>query len=350
MPLFALLDGERARAIKDGPRRAACLDCGAAMLAKTGEVVSWHWAHLTENPHCAAALESEWHLGWKSEATHPGVEVAVGKRRADVLAPYGYAIEFQRSALTREEVQAREDDWERKVIWIFYAKEAYERPGGLEFWNADASFGKVDWAKIHWPHAPERVRAARCWVLLDVGKANLMFVGEWVPGKSPLQGYGWTVSREWVEKEIINGNELPMRPGLTVPPWAPSQVKQRQLQAARTAERRRAQAAIAEADRVEREERGRQAERMRATANADVRHAYETLERGGLSVASTATLYAAPEANGYKWRPPHSRRFQCLRCGVQLYSTGALQGSAYRHRDCGGRFQRDPEPDAAKGG
>jgi hypothetical protein len=345
MPLFALLDGQRARAIKDGPRRAACLDCEAVMLAKTGEVVSWHWAHLTENPHCAAALESEWHLGWKLEATHSGVEVAVGKRRADVLAPYGYAIEFQRSALTREEVQAREDDWGRKVIWIFYAKEAYERPGGLQFWNADASFGKVDWAKIHWPHAPERVRAARCWTLLDVGQPNLMFVGEWVPDKSPLQGYGWPVTREWVEKEIINGIELPMRPGLTVPPWAPSQVKQRQLQAARAAQRRRAQMAIAEADRAAREEAARA-----KVPDADVRHAYETLERGGLPGASKAMLYDGPEAPPYKWRPPGTKRFQCLRCGVQTESTGDLQGPAYRHRDCGGRFQRDPEPDVTKGG
>jgi hypothetical protein len=321
------------------------------MLAKTGEVVSWHWAHLTENPHCAAALESEWHLGWKSEATHEGVEIpsADGRRRADVLAPYGYAIEFQRSALTREEVQAREDDWGRKLIWIFYAKEPYERPGGLEFWSAHESFGKVDWAKINWPQAPQRIRGARCWTLLDVGTPLLMFVGEWVPDSSPLQGYGWPVAREWVEKEIINGNELPMRPGLTVPPWAPSQVKQRQLQAARAAERRRAQIAIAQTDRVEREDRVRQVERAKASST-DIRHAYETLERGGLSVASKATLYDEPEAPKYKWRPPGTKRFQCLRCGFQTESTGALQTPAYRHLDCGGRFQRDPELDAVKGG
>ena len=48
---------------RDGPRRASCFECGAEMLAKTGEVVAWHWAHLTENPHCAAALEGSGILG-----------------------------------------------------------------------------------------------------------------------------------------------------------------------------------------------------------------------------------------------------------------------------------------------
>lgn len=239
MPLFAIVDGVRARATKRGPRQAACMECSAPMRAKTGDVVTHHWAHVAENPHCQAALESEWHLRWKDTATHEGVEVrsADGKRRADVLTPYGYAIEFQASALTATEVQDRENDWNRKLIWIFDAKRAYDE-GRLGLY-APPTNAKADWSLIKWKQAPERIRGARCWALLDVGTDNLCLIGEWVPKSSPLHGYGWIVTRKWVEQTIINGAEPPSSPGLTVPEWAPSQEHERQRRAERERQRTR---------------------------------------------------------------------------------------------------------------
>ena len=36
MPLYALAGDTRVRAMKDGPRRASCAECGGPMLARTG--------------------------------------------------------------------------------------------------------------------------------------------------------------------------------------------------------------------------------------------------------------------------------------------------------------------------
>ena len=125
MSLYALVDGQRARATPDGNRRAACADCGTSMIAKTGTTVIHHWAHEAEQPGCEASCESPWHLGWKDLAADGTQEIAVGNRRADVLAPGGFAVEFQKSPMTPEEVRARETDWKRRLVWVFDAQDAY---------------------------------------------------------------------------------------------------------------------------------------------------------------------------------------------------------------------------------
>jgi Competence protein CoiA-like family len=80
MPLYGLVDGQRHRAVKNGPRRASCAECGEPMLARTGAVRIWHWAHLAANPHCAAARETEWHLAWKVLALDGTQEITFGRR------------------------------------------------------------------------------------------------------------------------------------------------------------------------------------------------------------------------------------------------------------------------------
>lgn len=345
MPFYAVVDGERTRATKDGARRASCHECGAAMLAKTGEVVSWHWAHLVENPHCEAARESLWHLGWKATADHQGVEVAVGNRRADVLTPYGYAVEVQKSALTGEEVRQREEDWKGKLIWIFLAQEAYERPEGLEFWAANSTYGKVDWGTLQWKRGPDRVKAARCWSLLDVGRDNLIFVGEWTPKSSPLRGYGWSVPRSWVIDKIINGTELPERPGLERPDWAPSVRQARADRKRRDAERLRIKQALWEADRAEREGRVHAAAdwQIRAEQDPDIARARASLARMGITTEPIVTRAQGSRDswNGH-WRPT-VRWFVCAACGDRLEDTGDLDKTWYKHAKCGGRFMAEVE-------
>jgi competence CoiA-like predicted nuclease len=127
MPLYALVDRQRQRAVKDGPRRASCAECGEPMLAKTGAVLIWHWAHVKDNPHCEAARESEWHLAWKALGIDGTQEITVGRHRADVLAPGGFAVEFQASPLDREEVSARESGWAAQggMVWVLQADRAF---------------------------------------------------------------------------------------------------------------------------------------------------------------------------------------------------------------------------------
>ena len=101
------------------------------MIAKTGDVVAWHWAHQVDSPGCPAAGETAWHLCWKQLGPPGSQERAVGNRRADVLAPGRFAVEFQRSPLTAAEVTARESDWARRLVWVFDATDAvYVQTGG----------------------------------------------------------------------------------------------------------------------------------------------------------------------------------------------------------------------------
>jgi hypothetical protein len=213
VPLYALLGGNRVRARRDGPRRAWCPGCGAEMRAKTGFVVTWHWAHLAQNPACAIASESEWHLAWKALGLDGSQEVVVGRRRADVLAPGGFAVEFQASALDRREVQAREDEWaiQGGMAWVFKADRA--RIEVREFfpdaWKCLLAENNLATLKITWLRAPERVRAARAPSFLDLGGGELLFVGGWHRRSSPLTGYGWRVSRDWVVQNLLRSEVMP---------------------------------------------------------------------------------------------------------------------------------------------
>ena len=78
MPLHALIDGEMTRAERDGARTAECFECAKPMIAKTGDIIVWHWAHKAENPECGLSAESEWHLTWKAQGL-PGTQEILGK-------------------------------------------------------------------------------------------------------------------------------------------------------------------------------------------------------------------------------------------------------------------------------
>ena len=213
MPLYAFIDGQPRRVLEDGPRRASCADCGAPMRARTGSVRIWHWAHLQRNPHCEAARETEWHLAWKVLGLDGTQEVKVGRRRADVLAPGGFAVEFQASALTGEEVRAREDDWSAQggMAWVFKADQAHIEvteqylPQWLHLLKPENQMT----VRVTWPRAPERVRAAHAPSFLDVGNDELLFIGGWRPDSSPLSGWGWKVAKNWVVENLLYADQIP---------------------------------------------------------------------------------------------------------------------------------------------
>ena len=218
MPLYALVDGQPQRVLEGGPRRASCAECGADMRARAGAVRIWHWAHLVRNPHCEAARETEWHLAWKVLGLDGTQEVTVGRRRADVLAPGGFAVEFQASALTADEVRAREDDWAAQggMVWVFKADSAFrDRLPRIRVERSLAAFRDElvkpeNWATLNitWSYAPERVRAARAPVFLDVGEDELLFIGAW-RDERPLSGYGWRVPKDWVVDDVLRGAVIP---------------------------------------------------------------------------------------------------------------------------------------------
>jgi len=216
MPLYALVDGQPQRAARDGARRASCAECGEPMLARTGPVRIWHWAHVEYNPHCEAARETEWHLAWKILGIDGTQEVKVGRRRADVLAPGRFAVEFQASALDVDKVRSREDDWSGQggMAWVFRAGKEFAA-GHIEVCGAFT--GEEHLVKpenratldITWRWAPWQVRGARAPSFLDIGGGELLFIGAWRPGSSPLTGYGWKVPKDWVVQKLLHGSVIP---------------------------------------------------------------------------------------------------------------------------------------------
>ncbi len=215
MPLYALVDGERQRAALGGIRRAECADCGTVMIAKTGTTIIHHWAHEAEQPGCASAEESPWHLGWKSLGADGTQEITVGCRRADVLAPGGFAVEFQKSAMTPEEVWGRERDWKGRLVWVFDAQEAFDEGRLVLRRHPDRELSDA-YRNVNWSHAPVRIKAAQCRSLLDLGDDFLLYVGRWYDS-SPLQGYGWQVTRDWCTAFVVRGSAIPDPPGYQAP-------------------------------------------------------------------------------------------------------------------------------------
>ena len=119
---FALVGGSRS---EPKPKaRGACPSCGAETVAKCGNHVIWHWAHKSL-AHCDRwwEAETEWHRRWKSRFPSEWQEIVLldqstaEQHIADVRTASGLVIEFQRSTIHSDEVQAREAFY-RRLIWI----------------------------------------------------------------------------------------------------------------------------------------------------------------------------------------------------------------------------------------
>lgn len=70
---------------------------------------------------------SPWHMYWQSQCTDPDrieythVDASGDRRRADILTPYGWAIEVQHSAIGPKTIQARQNHWNGLVLWLLDA-------------------------------------------------------------------------------------------------------------------------------------------------------------------------------------------------------------------------------------
>lgn len=128
--LLATIGDELAQATESGPRRALCPGCESEVVAKTGEFVRWHWAHL-DRTDCDPWSEGEtdWHLSWKLAARDAGARLEVPMRdpngqvvhRADIVLPNGVVMEVQHSRLPAGDIREREDFYARRggIRWLF---------------------------------------------------------------------------------------------------------------------------------------------------------------------------------------------------------------------------------------
>jgi hypothetical protein len=115
-----------------------CPGCGAAVIAKCGEVRIHHWAHRG-NRICAYwwEPETEWHRGWKNQYPESWQEVhhtaADGEKHiADVKTEFGVVLEFQHSYLKPDERRSREAVYQ-KMVWVVNGR---RRPRDAERLNA----------------------------------------------------------------------------------------------------------------------------------------------------------------------------------------------------------------------
>ncbi len=117
---FALLNDERIEATKGA--KGVCPCCGNDLVAKCGEVYIHHWAHKKKCDDYWWENETEWHRNWKNKFPKEWQEViqyaeSGEKHIADVKTSSGWVIEFQHSAIAREERDSR-DYFYNKLIWV----------------------------------------------------------------------------------------------------------------------------------------------------------------------------------------------------------------------------------------
>lgn len=206
--LFAELDtGEkiRARANVEG----YCPQCRGLMVAKLGEIMVHHWAHVS-NKNCDTWSDGEtrWHLAWKSRFPLHTVEQRVTRgdvwHVADVLLPDGIAIEFQHSSISPVDIAAREAFYQR-VIWVLDVKDAADR---FDF-KSDG-----EQIKFKWDQPRRSFELSNCPVVLDFGDGRMFSVTRWSIGCF----FGWgnfTTRERFIEKYADDSCPIELR-GLTL--------------------------------------------------------------------------------------------------------------------------------------
>lgn len=138
------------RSLATPAAKGVCPGCGGDVIAKCGEHVAWHWAHVAKECDPWSEPESEWHRRWKSMFPTDWQEKTLGPHRADVVTPKG-VIEFQRSSISSEEIREREAFYGH-MIWVIDANRFQLE---LESSFQERSFAKWLW-KNHYSLAYER--------------------------------------------------------------------------------------------------------------------------------------------------------------------------------------------------
>lgn len=149
-----------------GGARALCPLCRSPVMAKCGEIVEDHWAHVSL-AECDSWSEGEsaWHRGWKDRFPKDWRERTVGPHRADVRATNGFVVELQSSSIDPAAIRDREDFYGR-MCWVFDASEAFNA-GRLAFERGE----------FKWSHCRRSVEACRKPVLLCLGDGRLLELG-----------------------------------------------------------------------------------------------------------------------------------------------------------------------------
>jgi hypothetical protein len=129
-------------------------------MAKCGEVLAWHWAHLTAECDPWSEPESKWHLQWKSRFPEQYQEVVVGPHRADVKGPAA-VLEVQKSQIAPEMIREREEFY-GEMLWMLNGEDFAER--------FDSGYKGRGTYWFEWKHPRKTWATAERRILIDFGE------------------------------------------------------------------------------------------------------------------------------------------------------------------------------------
>lgn len=186
---FALIDDQRHEA--EPGLKGTCPIHGHPMVAKCGELRTWHWAHkgsLSCDPWWEN--ETDWHRNWKGQFPREWQEVVHHdeqgeKHIADVKTDREWIIEFQHSHIKPEERRSR-DFFYKRLIWIVDGtRRKKDAVQFLKSWNRGAPVGQNPRIRRILPDECALLRewsASTSHVFLDFGEQAPLW---WVFNKGP---------------------------------------------------------------------------------------------------------------------------------------------------------------------
>lgn len=194
--------------------RALCPTCRTEVRAKTGKVVTWHWAHTQRECDPFSEPMTAWHREWQGLFPEHCREFVIGPHRADVFAPVGCIVELQHSSISVDEIHERETFYQH-MVWVFDAIDAaydwtrdpaksrqvemLRRSEGYVFGDPRLSIrgrGKRSdgYVTFRWKHPRKSLAACTKPVYLDIGGSELLRLGR-VHLEAPCGGWGYLTTK-----------------------------------------------------------------------------------------------------------------------------------------------------------
>jgi len=151
---YAILDGGRSQPVKS-EKQALCPMCKSPVIAKMGDIMLHHWAHVTLcgcDPH--RENETVWHRRWKNSFPVKCREVVLGNHRADVLTLDRNVLEFQHSSIDYAKIADRHKAYGWRLTWVIDA-ESLARD--VEYTLRDDGTYKVWWKRFSGVWANQKI-------------------------------------------------------------------------------------------------------------------------------------------------------------------------------------------------
>ena len=198
-------------------REGYCPCCLSRVIPKCGDVVRWHWAHISGDCDLWHEPETDWHIGWKKLVPDCQREVVIDRggiiHRADVVTARGVVVEFQHSYICTEDIQARESFY-GNMVWLFDVSDCLrERQWD---WNNEYASGTTWKTPLVFNEKPNHFTFKWTWprrtiacctrpVYLDPGDGRIFSIKK-LHDKSPMTGWGIFRSRsafsDWIKSVL----------------------------------------------------------------------------------------------------------------------------------------------------